>query len=160
MCTDRYKYRGWHCKFVSRTKRKNAGKKIPALNISGIKTNKILKVPRALMRPSQKADQRATPHRSALDFRFCFFQFCEACAWLGGAKRRRLVSRQAHASVPNGTNYSIILEFFIKVWYTNRATQLNIFSSEVYVGKNVGFACHIFGRELCRNRSETAFFGA
>ena len=32
--------------------------------------------------------------------------------------------------------------------------------SEVYVGKNVGFACHIFGRELCRNRSETAFFGA
>ena len=32
--------------------------------------------------------------------------------------------------------------------------------SEVYAGKNVGFAFHIFGRELCRNRSETAFFGA
>ena len=28
------------------------------------------------------------------------------------------------------------------------------------LGKNVGFACHIFGRELCRNRSGTAFFGA
>jgi hypothetical protein len=35
-------------------------------------------------------------------FSFLLFQFCEACAWLGGAKRRRLVSRQAHASVPNG----------------------------------------------------------
>ena len=27
------------------------------------------------------------------------------------------------------------------------------------LGKNVGFACHIFGCELCRNRSGTAFFG-
>ena len=25
-------------------------------------------------------------------------------------------------------------------------------------GKNVGFACHIFGRELCRNRSDIEFF--
>jgi hypothetical protein len=27
-----------------------------------------------------------------------------ACAWLGGAQRRRLVSRQAHARVPNCKN--------------------------------------------------------
>jgi len=46
-----------------------------------------------------QAAQRTTPHRSALDLPFVPFCFV-ACAWLGGAKRRRLVSRQAHASVP------------------------------------------------------------
>ena len=36
-----------------------------------------------------------------------------------------------------------------------------IFCSRFTFGKNVGFACHILERcELCRNRSETAFFGA
>ena len=33
-------------------------------------------------------------------FVFSLVQFFEACAWLGGAKRRRLVRGQAHASVP------------------------------------------------------------
>ena len=37
------------------------------------------------MRESQKADQRAMPHRSALDLRFCFFSFVRRV--LGSAER-------------------------------------------------------------------------
>lgn len=37
------------------------------------------------MRASHQADQRATSHRSALDFRFCFFSFARRV--LGSAER-------------------------------------------------------------------------
>ena len=56
-------------------KKKTQGQKSLRYDLAVYKTSEILKVTRALMRPSQKADQRATPHRSALDFRFSFFVF-------------------------------------------------------------------------------------
>ena len=54
-------------------KKKPPGEKSQRLIGNGIKRGKILKVPRALMRVSHQADQRATPHRSALDFRFSVY---------------------------------------------------------------------------------------
>ena len=56
-------------------KEKTQGQKSLRCDLAVYKTSEILKVPRALMRVSHQADQRATSHRSALDFRFSFFVF-------------------------------------------------------------------------------------
>ena len=50
------------------------------------------------MRELVQADQRTTPHRSALDFSFSF-GCAVACAWLGERSEPTCI-RQAHATVP------------------------------------------------------------
>ena len=61
----------------------------------------------ALMRESQKRPS-VRPRIARLWILVLAFEVFTACAWLGGAKRRRLVSRQAHATVPNGFNHSFM----------------------------------------------------
>ena len=60
-------------------KEKTQGQKPLRCDLAVYKTSKILKVPRALMRVSHQADQRATPHRSALDFLFSFLVLGGVC---------------------------------------------------------------------------------
>ena len=59
--------------FTIKKEKNRREKKSQRLISSGEKRGKILKVPRALMRASHQADQRATSHRSALDFRFSVY---------------------------------------------------------------------------------------
>ena len=62
---------------------------------------------RALMRELVQADQRTTPHRSALDFSFSF-GCVMACAWLGEHQRADLY-QDKHTSCTHSPYTGLIL---------------------------------------------------
>ena len=99
-------------------KKKPLGEKSQRLISNGLKRGKILKVPRALMRASQQADQRATSHRSALDFRFSVYS-----VFRGVCLARR--SEATPTCIKTSTRHGAKKDFFDK--------KLDIFNREGFV---------------------------
>jgi len=65
------------------------------------------------MRELVQADQRTTPHRSALDFSFSF-GYTEACAWLGERSEPTCIKTSTRHGAKIYFYSSRILEIFVK----------------------------------------------
>ena len=99
-------------------KKKTQGQKSLRYDLAVYKTSEILKVPRALMRASHQADQRATSHRSALDFRFSVYS-----VFRGVCLARR--SEATPTCIKTSTRHSANSFFVIVIHHRNPCIELH-----------------------------------